>query len=135
MQEDLAKERQVEIDPVAVAERESGREEGSFDALLVADADRGPVAKGTGSPFRAVHLRSQRVPDDSGHQMLRLARRDRDGPEGKSGNKVGGAVERVDDPGPLRVLSSGCASFLAQKRIIGKVLTDSLDDRSLAVAI
>src|SRR2546430_9259085 len=135
MQEDRAKERQVEIDLFAVAERESGRQESSFDALLVADADGGSVAKRTGPPFRAVHLGPQRVPDDSGHQMLRLARRDRDGPERKSGNKVGRAVERVDDPGPLRVLSSGGASFLAQKGVVGKVLADSLNDRGLAVAV
>src|SRR5215471_18546661 len=134
-EKDLLEKLEIEINPLAIPKRESGRHERSLDAFPVGDANARAVTKRAGAPRRGVQLIAQWVPDDPGNELGAFARSHGNAPERKPGDEVGGAVERIDDPRPRRAGFSRTTAFLAQERVVRKALPDLRHDARLAFTI
>src|SRR5262249_49133153 len=126
LEEHGAKKGEVAVDLLVRPEGKARAQERSRKALPVRDGDALAVLEGAGAALGGIQLATQGIPDDAGREPAPLARRDRDAPEGKAGDKVGCAVQGIDDPGAvlLRRAAAVVAAFFRQKRVSRKGLAD-----------
>src|SRR5262249_8495917 len=135
LEEHGPEEREVRVDSVPVAEGEPRRDEGAREGRARRNRDALAVAERALAPRRGVELVAQRGPDDRRGEARLVARGDRDAPERKTGDVVGGPVERVHDPGVRAAGSRERASLLPEERVLGKARADRREDRRLALAV
>src|ERR1700687_3838546 len=100
---------------------------GGADALLV--QERALAA------FGDKHLVVGRIVDQAGDDRALALKRDRDGELRNAVQKIGGAVERIDDPGVALVGALALAAFLADKAVTGPRLGKFGQQRLLGAAV
>src|SRR5690606_2333254 len=102
----------------ALAERETGREQGAFEAGACGHADAPVVEERAVSAARGEQFVAQRVVDDRVDRVAMLDEADRYAKMRDSTQVIVRAVERVDDPGALALAAR--PAFLGEDRVARK---------------
>ena len=93
------------------------------------------VAKRAGAALGGEEQLAQRFIDDAGDDLVAIAQRNRDRPDGKVLQIVRCAVEWIDNPCAIAHRPRAVSAFLTEADVIRTLLIDERDDRQLALAI
>src|ERR1022692_100480 len=115
--------------------RQSAGDHGVGEALAAGDADALLIHERTLALLGDEHLVVRRIVDQAGNNRVLALERDRDRELRNAVQKIGGAVERVDDPAVRLVGALARTSFLAEKAVTGPRLGELLVQRLLGAAI
>jgi len=127
-------ERQVEAAPLAAVIGEAGCEQGRADWGSGAYLDWLAVEFGAAPALRGEAFPMQRVIDDAEAGFTAALIGDRHAELRERVREVGGAVERIDNPSMLAVVSAG-AAFLGQDRVGWKRALEHLDHGGFGFAV
>jgi hypothetical protein len=92
-------------------------------------------SQAAGALFGPEHLVLGGVVDHGADDLALVFQRDRDRPVRQAVQEVGGAVQRIDDPAPGRVLAPVLAGFLAQPAIGRAAAQQIFLDHPLGLAV
>src|SRR5690606_3837333 len=118
--------RRIDLGELAQLQRIVGRSlgldasgsNGIREVAAVSNAQALTVSQpGASALFCRVELVHDRVVDYRSHDIVAALQRDGDGKERNSVEEIGGAVERVDDPGVLAVGAGNLAALFHQESI------------------
>src|SRR6185369_9963926 len=93
------------------------------------------VEKGALAALGGEQVVVRRVVDKAGNDRAFALKRDRDGEVRDAVQEIGGAVERVDDPGMGLVGAVMASAFLAQKAVAGTRLREFLAQNFLSAPV
>ena len=88
-------------------------------ALAAGDADALVVEEGAFALLGDEQFVDRRIVDQAGDDRAFALERDRDGELRNAVQEIGGAVERIDDPGMALVGAFAAAAFLAEEAVAG----------------
>src|SRR6185437_14080955 len=88
------------------------------------DAQPAVVMEGAGALLRPEHLIAHRLVDHAGDDLSVALQPDRDGEMRDAVQKIGGAVQGIDDPAVMRVAAGFAAAFLHQEAVSGPRLAE-----------
>ncbi len=122
---------------MAVAERETGAEQGAFQAFTCADAQAAAVQGGATATAGGEFFLANRVDDHGVLEAAAVFACQADGKVRNATDKVGGTVQRVDDPQVIGALAGAWnqTAFFTEETVIRVGLTQCLDDQLLGGAI
>ena len=121
---------QVFIQRAGAAGHVAGAQQGVRDAVQLGHADAFFVQVGAGALGGREQVVAYRIVDDGLRDDAAMRERDRDAVLRETVDKVGGAIDRVDDPliFILVVRVGGSSRFLSQERVVRVGFGQHLDD-------
>ena len=106
--------------------RNAEGDHGVFDARLVADADRLAVQERAAALLGPEHLAKHRQVDHAGQHLVAARQRDARAEQRRAPEEVGGAVERIDEPGEIGMLAADAAALLAVEGVVRREARSSI---------